>query len=116
MKIIDKIMRSEYFRDQPPVLIDIGASGGVHSKWKYISKYAYCVAFDADDREFQISERSNKDYKKFIHVNRIVAALPSGNMPFYLTNSPFCSSMLEPDTAKLSPWLFKPLFDVKKIT
>jgi FkbM family methyltransferase len=116
MKIIDKIMRSEYFRDHPPVLIDIGASGGVHSKWKYISKYAYCVAFDADDREFQISEQSNKDYKKFIHVNRIVAALPSGNTPFYLTNSPFCSSMLEPDEEKLSPWLFKPLFDVKKIT
>ncbi len=116
MKIIDKIMRSEYFRDQPPVLIDIGASGGVHSKWKYISKYSYCVAFDADDREFQISEQSNQNYKKFIHVNRIVAATPSDNIPFYLTNSPFCSSMLEPDEEKLSPWLFKPLFDIKKIT
>jgi hypothetical protein len=116
MKIIDKIMRSEHFRDHPPVLIDIGASGGIHSKWKYISKYAYCVAFDADDREFQISEQSNQDYKKFIHVNRIVASLPSNNTPFYLTNSPFCSSMLEPDQEKLSPWLFKPLFEVKKIT
>ena len=116
MKIIDKIMQSEYFRDQPPVLIDIGASGGIHSKWKYISKYAYCVAFDADDREFQISEQSNRDYKKFIHVNRIVAPSSSGNTPFYLTNSPFCSSMLEPDEEKLKPWLFKPLFEVKKIT
>jgi hypothetical protein len=116
MKIIDKIMQSEYFLDHPPVLIDIGASGGIHSKWKYISKYAYCLAFDADDREFQISEQPNQDYKKFIHVNRIVTALPSGNMPFYLTNSPFCSSMLEPDEEKLNPWLFKPLFEVKKIT
>jgi len=116
MKIIDKIMQSEYFRDHPPVLIDIGASGGVHSKWKYISKYAYCVAFDADDREFRISEQSNHDYKKFIHVNRIVTASPAGNTAFYLTSSPFCSSMLEPDEEKLSPWLFKSLFDVKKIT
>ncbi len=116
MKIIDKIMQSEYFRDHPPVLIDIGASGGIHSKWKYISKYAYCVAFDADDREFRISEQSNKDYKKFIHVNRIVAPFSSDNNPFYLTSSPFCSSMLEPDIQKLEPWLFKPLFEVKKIT
>jgi FkbM family methyltransferase len=116
MKIIDKIMRSESFRDHQPVLIDIGASGGIHSKWKYISKYAYCVAFDADDREFQISEQSNQGYKKFIHVNRIVTSSPSGNTPFYLTKSPFCSSMLEPDEEKLSPWLFKPLFEVKKIT
>jgi hypothetical protein len=116
MKIIDKIMQSEYFRDQPPVLIDVGASGGIHSKWKYISKYAFCMAFDADDREFQISEQLNKSYKKFIHVNRIVATASSDNTPFYLTNSPFCSSMLEPDEEKLGPWLFKPLFDVKKIT
>jgi hypothetical protein len=116
MNIIDKIMRSEYFRDQPPVLIDIGASGGIHSKWKCISKYACCVAFDADDREFRISEETNKDYKKLIHINRIVTASPSGNTPFYLTDSPFCSSLLEPDEEKLRPWLFKPLFEVKKIT
>ncbi|HET7003017.1 MAG TPA: hypothetical protein VFI33_16945 [Puia sp.] len=116
MKIIDKILSSEYFRDCPPVLIDIGASGGIHPKWKYISKYSYCVAFDADDREFQISEQSNRDYKKFIQINRIVTSQPSGNTPFYLTSSPFCSSMLEPDEEKLSPWLFKPLFVVEKIT
>jgi hypothetical protein len=116
MKIVDKIMVSDYFREHPPVLIDIGASGGIHSKWKYIAKYAYCLAFDADDREFQISEQSNQDYKKFIHVNRIVTALPSGNTPFFLTNSPYCSSMLEPDEEKLKPWLFKSLFEVKKVT
>jgi FkbM family methyltransferase len=116
MKIIDQILRSEHFRDQPPVLIDIGASGGIHSKWKYIAKYAYCIAFDADDREFEINEETNKDYRKFVQVNRIVTAQPTGNAPFYLTSSPFCSSLLEPDEEKLRPWLFKPLFEVKKIT
>ena len=116
MKIIDRIMRSEYFRDLPPVLIDIGASGGIHSKWKYIAKYAHCIAFDADDREFQISEDINKDYKKITKINRIVTTLPSANANFYLTQSPFCSSLLEPDAEKLQPWLFKPLFEVKEIT
>ena len=116
MKIIDTILQSSFFKDYPPVLIDIGASGGINPKWKIIAKYACCVAFDADDREFQISEQTNKDYKKLIHVNRIVTALPSGNAPFYLTQSPFCSSLLEPDEEKLRPWLFKSLFEVKKIT
>jgi hypothetical protein len=115
MKITDQILRSTYFKDQPPVLIDIGASGGIHPKWKYIAKYAHCVAFDADDREFQISEETNKTYKKLVHINRIVTALPSENAPFYLTQSPFCSSLLEPDDEKLRPWLFQPLFAVKKI-
>jgi hypothetical protein len=116
MKIIDTILQSSFFKDQPPVLMDIGASGGIHTKWKTIAKYACCLAFDADDREFQISEEINKDYKKLIHINRIVTALPSGNTPFYLTQSPFCSSILEPDEKKLDPWLFKSLFEVQKIT
>jgi hypothetical protein len=98
------------------VLIDIGASGGIHPKWKYIAKHACCVAFDADDREFQVSEVINKDYKKLIHINRIVSIRPSESTPFYLTKSPFCSSLLEPDEEKLDPWLFKPLFEVKKVT
>lgn len=109
-------MRSEYFIDKPPVLIDIGASGGIHTKWKKIAKYAYCVAFDADDREFQISEEKDKNYKKLIKVNRIVKTEPSGFAQFYLTQSPYCSSLLEPDEEKLRPWLFKPLFEVKKVT
>jgi hypothetical protein len=116
MKIIDTILQSSFFKDQPPVLMDIGASGGIHPKWKTIAKYACCLAFDADDREFQISEEINKDYKKLIHINRIVTALPSGNTPFYLTRSPFCSSILEPDEKKLGAWLFKSLFEVQKIT
>jgi FkbM family methyltransferase len=116
MKIIDQIMGSEYFSDKPPVLIDIGASGGIHSKWKKIARYAYCVAFDADDREFQISEETDKNYKKLINVNRIVATRPSGHTPFYLTQSPYCSSLLEPDQEKLDPWLFKSLFEVKQVT
>ena len=116
MKIIDQIMRSEYFSDKPPVLIDIGASGGIHSKWKKIARYAYCVAFDADDREFRISEETDKNYKKLINVNRIVATRPSGHTSFYLTQSPYCSSLLEPDQEKLDPWLFKSLFEVKHVT
>ena len=109
-------MGSEYFHDKPPVLIDIGASGGIHSKWKKIARYANCVAFDADNREFQISEETDKNYKKLINVNRIVATQPSGHAPFYLTQSPYCSSLLEPDQEKLAPWLFKSLFEVKQVT
>jgi len=116
MEIIDKIMRSEYFSDQPPVLIDIGASGGINSKWKYIAKYAYCLAFDADDREFHVTEQANKAYKKLITFNRIVTAEQIGQTDFYLTASPFCSSLLKPAKEKLEPWVFSPLFSVERVT
>ena len=116
MKIIQDILLSDYFNNKPPVLIDIGASGEINAKWKPIASYSACIAFDADDRDFRIEEDMNKGYKKLITVNRIVTADPVNNQTFYLTSSPYCSSLLEPDENKLSPWLFKNLFQVEKIT
>jgi hypothetical protein len=116
MQIIKDILLSDYFNNKPPVLIDIGASGGINAKWKPIASYSACIAFDADDRDFRIEEDMNKGYKRLITVNRIVTSDPVKNQTFYLTSSPHCSSLLEPDVNKLSPWLFKNLFQVEKIT
>ncbi|MFI5153332.1 MAG: hypothetical protein ACHQET_08375 [Chitinophagales bacterium] len=116
MKIIDRILNSAYFAEQPPVLIDIGASGEINTKWKQIAPYSICMAFDADDREFIVTESKTDSYKKLIVVNRIVTNDQGKKQAdFYLTDSPFCSSLLEPDQSKLSPWIFKDLFRVGKI-
>lgn len=114
MKIIKTILESEIFSRQPPVLFDIGASGEINQKWKSIAPYSICVAFDADDREFKITEQSGSGYRRLVSFNRIVTVDESGNAPFYLTESPFCSSLLEPDPAKLKPWIFHKLFTVEK--
>lgn len=116
MTIIDRILQSQLFKDQAPVLIDIGASGEINAKWAAIAPYSICLAFDADDREFHITEAVDKTYKKLITVNRIVTAQPTDKTSFYLTASPFCSSLLEPDNARLEPWIFSSLFKVDKIT
>lgn len=114
MKIIDTILQSALFREQPPVLIDIGASGNIHPKWKQIAPYAICLAFDADDREFTVTEQPGKDYKKLILFNRIVTATPQQAANFYLTAYPYCSSLLPPYTSKLEPWSFSDFFTVEK--
>ncbi len=114
MQIIDTILSSPIFEKQPPVLIDIGASGEINAKWKPIARYAICIAFDADDREFNVSETTAGGYKKLITVNRIVTASPTNTADFYLTGSPFCSSLLPPRIDKLAPWVFQSLFNVTK--
>ena len=114
MNLIDTILQSGHFVNRPPVLIDIGDSGEINARWKPIARYSLCVAFDADDREFRVTEEVNKTYKKLFVFNRIVNTESSDRAPFYLTRSPFCSSLLRPDTEKLKPWLFKPLFEVEK--
>jgi hypothetical protein len=112
MKIIKTILESEIFAAQPPVLFDIGASGEINSRWKTISSFSVCIAFDADEREFTVSEKNSSGYKKLICINRAVTAGESGQTDFYLTKSPFCSSTLEPDAQKLQPWAFHDLFSV----
>jgi hypothetical protein len=115
MKIIGTILRSKFFQDQPPVLVDIGASGEINSKWDVIASYSICLAFDADDRDFQFSENVNGVYKKLITFNRIVTAEPLAETNFYLTSSPYCSSVLKPENEKLKPWVFKDFFRVEKM-
>ena len=114
MKIIRTILESEIFSKQHPILFDIGASGEINQKWKSIAPYSICVAFDADDREFRVTEKTGTGYKKLFSFNRIVTIDESGSAPFHLTSSPFCSSLLEPDPAKLKPWIFHKLFKVEK--
>ena len=115
MKIIQKVLQSIYFENKPPVLIDIGASGEINVKWKEIASYSVCIAFDADDREFKISEDTNKTYKRLISFNRIVVADSRTESDFYLTDSPFCSSLLKPAGEKLAPWSFSELFKINKV-
>lgn len=114
MKIIHDILKSELFVQKPPVLIDIGASGNINAEWKTIAPYSICIGFDADDRDFHLSEEEGKNYKKLIKINRIVTAEKMDNPSFYLTSSPHCSSLLEPDAAGLSPWVFSPLYKIDK--
>jgi hypothetical protein len=114
MKIIHEILQSDPFIQDPPVLIDIGASEEINPEWKTIAPYSICVAFDADDRDFQIAEHENKIYRKLFTFNRIVTAEKVENPSFFLTSSPYCSSLLEPDNESLKPWLFSPLFKIDK--
>ncbi|HET6767366.1 MAG TPA: hypothetical protein VFH08_08205 [Chitinophagaceae bacterium] len=114
MQIIKTILQTEIFESRPPVLVDIGASGEINPKWRPIAPYSICVAFDADDREFNVSEQTNKTYKKLITFNRIVTDKPVEKANFFLTRSPFCSSQLEPDIENLQPWIFSSLFETEK--
>jgi hypothetical protein len=114
MKILSTILSDSCFQDAPPVLVDIGASGEINAKWKPIAPYCVCVAFDADDREFQVQSTTGQGYRSLITVNRIVTAQPVDQAPFHLTASPFCSSLLQPNQAALAPWRFHDWFEVTR--
>ena len=113
--LLSTIFQHAALRDQPPVLVDVGASGALPPQWKAIAPHAICVAFDADTRDFAVSESSSRGYRKLYTINRLLAVKPADAMDFYLTRSPHCSSSLRPDNAALAPWTFRRLFEVEKV-
>jgi hypothetical protein len=112
MNLIDRILNHEILQAAPPVLVDIGASGKIHDKWEKIAKYSICVAFDADDREFGYVVKENSGYKKLYIYNCIVSNSNNSKEKFYLAKSPYCSSLLEPDSESLKKYSFAEKFVV----
>jgi hypothetical protein len=113
-QLFDKIFKHPDLIAQPPVLLDIGASGSLHANWQSIARHAICVAFDADDRDMDFINDKAKNFRQLHVINKIVTDNDLDNADFYLTASPYCSSLLEPDAAGLSEWAFADLFKVEK--
>jgi len=113
MRLINKILSRKEIQEKPPVLVDIGASGKIHSSWKKLANFSICIAFDADLRDFS-TEITNTKYKKLILINRVVSDC-DGDKKFFLTNNPHCSSVLKPELNTLSDWLYKDYFVVNKV-
>jgi len=114
-KIFHKVLTQQVLLEKPPVLVDVGASGEIHAAWKIIAEYSTCIAFDADTRDFKVSEQNDRGYKKLFMINRVVGTKSVDEMDFYLTRSPHCSSALEPHNDALEPWAFNHLFNKTKI-
>jgi hypothetical protein len=116
-ELIHKVLSRNCFLEQPPILVDIGASGQLPLEWHYLSAYSIGIAFDADNREFKIEQtQEDNNWKKLYKLNRLVVPLASETVDFYLTESPYCSSSLMPDKKALEPWLFRELFEVVEKT
>jgi hypothetical protein len=113
-EIIKKIFSRQEFADHPPVLLDIGASGEIYGPWREIAKYSICIAFDADAREIKYIEDGTAGYKKLYIYNKIVTDQDQTEMDFYLTKSPYCSSLLEPNLESLKDWVFTDFFKIEK--
>lgn len=113
--ILRQIAQHPHIIAQPPVLLDVGASKEIHRVWKDLAPFSIGIAFDADDRDFSSEDSAKSGFKKLYKVNKIVVANHQGDKaPFYLTRSPYCSSLLKPNNSALTPYHYAPLFDVHK--
>lgn len=109
--LIEQILSSAELVDRPPVLVDVGASGGIHAPWRPIARHSICIGFDPDDRDFPASG-GNRGFRECHVVRAIVADHDAPEHPVYLTKSPYCSSTLRPKADVLSHYAHAGLFEV----
>lgn len=99
--------------DIHPVLIDVGASGKTPEIWDSIAKHSIYVGFDPDLRDIQ--ELPDDRFHRAIIVNEAIASQQeSEEILFYLTKSPYCSSVLKPDSKSLADFIFSDYFVVER--
>jgi hypothetical protein len=111
--LITRILQSDCFEVQPPVLVDIGASGQLHDRWRLLAKYSVGIAFDADSRDFN-ADAKDPHWRKLHVFNRLLVPQGTAATTFHLTRSPHCSSALPIDAEGLRPWAFNALFEVER--
>jgi hypothetical protein len=112
MALVDEILRRPELAEAPPVLVDVGASGAPHAKWKPIARYSVCVAFEGGEANVPSSTRG---FRQLHVVPSVVAERPAQREPFYLTRFPYCSSRLRPNHRALNRYAFGPLFEVERV-
>lgn len=112
--LIRKILESACLVEHPPVLVDIGASGGLPPAWRVLAPYSIGVGFDADVRDFDPQGRAAKGWKRLHLLNHLVVAEPGTEVDFHFTASPHCSSTLQSNAEALRPWAFRDLFRIDR--
>jgi FkbM family methyltransferase len=101
--------------DIHPVLIDVGASGTTPEIWDSIAQHSIYVGFDPDLREIQ--ELPDNRFHRAIIVNEAITSQEkSDKVSFYLTKSPYCSSVLKPDSKSLANFIFSDYFVIERET
>jgi FkbM family methyltransferase len=114
LELVDRILSGPEFAAEPPVLVEVGASGGTNTKWQALAQFSICIAFDPDTRAMQAVHAETSGYRRLHVVPAAAAADDATEAEFHLTRSPYCSSRLRPDAAALGDWSFARLFDVER--
>ncbi len=116
MSLIDRIFSEPELQAAPPVLVDVGAAGGVTPIWRNIARYAIGLGFEPDARDAGKLGAAASAFGRWVYCEGLVAPAVAGDghKPFHLTQSPHCSSLLPPRSEPLQDWLFAGMFAVQK--
>jgi hypothetical protein len=113
VKLFDRVFSEEVIRSAPPVLVDVGANGGILPTWKNIARHSIGLGFEPDRREADSLAPAQREFLRWIFSGQIVVSdLHAHQTQLYLTRVPVCSSTLPPKAEELANWSFGDSFHV----
>lgn len=89
--------------------VDIGCSGGLDAKWERLFKVLNYVGFDPNEEECQRLSLLPSPYKSVRYMPYAIAG-EVGQAVMYLTESPYCCSLLKPRHEWLRRFSYHNLF------
>ena len=110
LRVIDESF-SQCCGSFPFVFMDIGASGGIPDKWRFLKKYVRVIAFEPDEDAYnKLVLGQNKE----VNIRYLKAALDKeiGEAQFNITRKQECSSLLKPNTYCLKQFPDSNRFDI----
>jgi hypothetical protein len=107
--VIDHLLSSQAIE---PILIDVGSSGGSPRIWQPIRGYSTYVGFDGDTREMHHPQEA--EYRHACFAHEVITCNGDGEVTFYLTRSPYCSSTLKPNPAITDNFLSADSFIIER--
>jgi len=93
MKIYFEPEFSEFHKEFPLVLIDVGASGGLEANWRPAVKYLQIIGFEADKRAYVDLIKNQKNNRYF----NTALGSQKESLSFYLTQKQATSSLYKPN-------------------
>lgn len=116
MSLLDRVFAEPELQAAPPVLVDVGAAGGVHPAWRSIARYAIGVGFEPDARESAPLSAAQRTFRRWIFFPGLAVpeATADGRQALHLTRSPQCSSTLRPRADAVGEWAFAEFFEVQE--
>jgi FkbM family methyltransferase len=90
-----------HYQKAPLTLLDVGARGGAHVRWKQCNKHLQVIGFEPDQWAFQALENQSTDKSRYRYLNVALSNVP-GEQDFFNTRNPGVSSLLKPNAEFLA--------------
>lgn len=90
--------------------IDVGSSGSLDKKWKNLEPFIHLTGFDPNKEECERMQALPHQFKSLNYLPYAIAG-SKGVQTLYKTNSIYCYSLLQPNTAWLNRFEFNTLFE-----